>query len=253
VFVPGISNTLDNYSAHLAERATNVQRAAEALAPGAVATIAWLGYDAPGVVDAPLPAGARAGSSRLVRAMRGLLPRGGATTTVIGHSYGSVVVGAALQRGLPVDNVIVAGSPGMGVDTEAELHLPSGTRLYALRAPLDEVSWSENFGRDPSDPRFGATRLATGTPAGVGPIGHGGYFDPGTESLHNIARVVAGEDRTFTVRSPGRVEVAAGAASDVVAGPERFDPVGRLVGRLHDPDLFRDVTGDELEALLRAS
>ncbi len=48
--------------------------------------------------------------------------------TVIGHSYGSTVVGAAASGGhhLDADNVIAVGSPGMLVDRAGRLNLNAG-------------------------------------------------------------------------------------------------------------------------------
>jgi pimeloyl-ACP methyl ester carboxylesterase len=66
-----------------------------------------------------------------------------ANTTLIGHSYGSVVVGHALRHGARFDNVILTGSPGIDPDVHsvAELGVP-GTRFFAARSPGDFVSYT---------------------------------------------------------------------------------------------------------------
>ena len=129
-----------------------------------------------------------------------------------------------------MDNLVVLGSPGMAVDRASQLHL-DGTALYALRAPFDAVSWSENFGRDPSDPRFGATRLATGGGEHA-PSGHSSYFDEDTASLRNIASVVAGRPDLLAVQEPSAAETAGDVADDVwgwlVRAP--VDEVQQVVG-----------------------
>ncbi|MEK8109345.1 alpha/beta hydrolase [Micromonospora sp. M12] len=46
---------------------------------------------------------------------------------MLGHSYGSLVVGvAAREHGLAADALVFVGSPGVGVSHAAELGVPSG-------------------------------------------------------------------------------------------------------------------------------
>ena len=87
--------------------------------------------------------------------------------TVIGHSYGSTVVGAAASGGhhLDADNVIAVGSPGMLVDRAGRLNLNAGAGVYVMRADNDVIGmggvvteWT--LGADPTAPGFGAKRLA---------------------------------------------------------------------------------------------
>ena len=55
------------------------------------------------------------------------------TLTVVAHSFGSIVLGAALaEAGLHVTDVVVAGSPGMTVDALRQLHVQQSPLL--LRA-----------------------------------------------------------------------------------------------------------------------
>jgi hypothetical protein len=148
------------------------------------------------------------------------------------------------------------------------------TALYALRAPFDLVSWSENFGRDPSDPRFGAIRLATGT-GPHSPSGHSSYFDSGTMSLRNIAAVVAGRPDLLTVQRPSTAESAADVLDDVWGWTVRepvddvqalvdgvgsaIEPIAPLIDaadhltdlgqRLTSPDLWENAAEDVWHAL----
>lgn len=250
VFVPGITKTLDNFDdpGGMRDDARAVQAQASAAGRGSVATIAWLGYDTPGFLGAPFAAVARLAAHTLIRAVDGLLLRPGVMTTVVAHSYGSVVAGYAVRDGLRVDNVAVLGSPGMGVAEAAGLHAALGTRLFAARAPGDPVSYSENFGGDPSDPRFGATRIATGSGPGA-PVGHSDYLNPGTESTRNLARITMGDYDHVTVaqdslaerlaRDPSAVEHALRDPLENVE-PEPLRRLEHLDHRLKDPDLWAD-------------
>jgi hypothetical protein len=205
VLVPGIRNDPATFDS-LAADARNLKRQADRLGAGDVATIAWLGYRTPGLLDAPFDDRAVAASHRLAGLVGGLLLRAGVTTTVVAHSYGSLLVGRELRAGLRVDAVVALGSPGMTAKTAGGLHATPGTRLYAGRAPGDYVSLSENFGRDPSDPRFGAVRIATRTPGGPGPVGHTGYFTGQSECTRNLARIITGQYTAVTVLPPSPAE-----------------------------------------------
>jgi len=260
VLVPGITNTLASYARDprgLAAAARNLHGQANRAGRGPVATVAWLGYDTPGYRDAPTAAAARRAAPSLVRALAGLDLRPGTTATVVAHSYGSLVAGQALGRGLAVDNVVVLGSPGVGARRAADLAppadpgRPAGVRLFAARAPGDPVAWSQTFGPDPTDPRFGAVRLATGSPGEPGPRGHSAYLSGTTECTRNIVRVVTGDYRAVTALPAGPAERAGTAWSDGPPGtrppewgPEPVRRLTRLGRRAGDPDLWRDVAAD---------
>ena len=69
-------------------------------------------------------------------------------TTVIGHSYGTTVVGEATQApgGLRADDVVLAASPGINVDNAAAMHVPDGTsHVWATRDDNDPIVWAEGF------------------------------------------------------------------------------------------------------------
>ena len=209
VVVPGMGNDVARFATVL-EKAEALRRAAAGLSPSEdVAAIAWLGYDSP-TVDVVVDDEARVGAGHLVRFVDGLAAStvdAGVTLSVVGHSYGSLVTGLALQRGLAVQAVAVTGSPGMGTDDADDL---GDTPVYALRAPGDYVGWTEHFGTDPTDNRFGVTRLSTGDVAG-----HSGYFDDGTEALTNLALVVTGRGTEASVNEASWLEVGVDAV-DVV-------------------------------------
>ena len=129
-----------------------------------------------------------------------------AHVTLVGHSYGSTVVGAAMQAGpRRADDLVLVGSPGVLANRVGQLGL-SGSHTYVGEAALDPVADTGIFGADPGDPGFGATRIRVGAaPDRPWPdrvlAAHSQYFEPGSESLRNIARVVVG--RGSDVTRPG--------------------------------------------------
>jgi len=211
VLVPGSSTTADNYNAGLdlvRDRAPAVQAralydATRAAAPGQhVAVIAWLGYDAPQGVGrtAAREELARAGASALDTFTADLATlRPNAGITVIGHSYGSVVVGlAAADLPSQVKDLVVVGSPGMGVLRAADLH--TSAHVWAGQAAQDWINWvpavkvwGAGHGTLPTTPGFGDKVFGTN-----GVIDHDHYLAPGTQSLANIVDISLGRDSSVT-------------------------------------------------------
>jgi hypothetical protein len=169
--------------------------AARLAGPGTV-VVAWQGYDAPVGADALSARAAQAGGQELAVFLHGLGATTPASLSLLGHSYGSVVVGGAarssaevLGRPLPVRAIAVYGSPGLGrgVQSVADLRLAPGTEVYALAAPGDAVAWSGWHGENPVERDTGVVRLETGAVAG-----HSSYLDAGSVSLSGLALVAAG-------------------------------------------------------------
>jgi hypothetical protein len=189
VSVPGFGNKFDRFEGLVA----GVNRVRDAAGPDETAGIVWLGYDAPQVDDLLGVLGtdrAVAGGERLnefsAALNREITP--GARTTLLAHSYGSVVVGNALLRGAEFDNVIVAGSPGMGSEiTSVESLGVAPDRFFVLRADGDFVTLSRWHGRDPAGFRD-VRRLDTGDARGHPTLTS--YLRPGSEALANIVGVV---------------------------------------------------------------
>jgi hypothetical protein len=159
-----------------------------------VAVVAWLGYDPPDGIDldAVREDRARAGAAALAAFVRGVLAqRPGTIVTLIGHSYGAIVVGLAAPRLPAVGDVVALGAPGMGAHRAAEL---GGARVWSALAPHDWIRrvpqvrlLDLGHGRRPSSPGFGARPLPT---AGV--AGHDYYLVPGSATLSAVADVVLG-------------------------------------------------------------
>jgi hypothetical protein len=211
VLVPGVANRADNFNTGLGDvrdRAPAVQAramydAARAGSPGGhVAVIAWLGYDAPQGVgrSAAREELARAGATSLDRFAKDLaIMRPKATVTVIGHSYGSVVAGlAAADLPAQVKDLVVVGSPGMGVTSVADLH--TSAHVWAGQSARDWIDWVPAFqvwgaghGTIPTTPGFGDRVFGT-----RGVTDHDHYLAPGTQSLANIVDILLGRDSAVT-------------------------------------------------------
>lgn len=210
VLVPGAGDSGDNFWTGVGGRsyrspavqAANLYRSAAGYGPaaGRFAVIAWLGYQPPSGVDtaAAREDRAQAGAVALRRFLAGLLavdPH--ATIALLGHSYGSTVVGVAAHL-LPsqVTDIAVFGSPGMGVDNVAQLRTTA--RVWAGQSSQDWIRWIPGVrvlglghGTKPVDPSFGARIFGTG-----GVADHDHYLSPGTESLANLTRIAMfGTDR----------------------------------------------------------
>ncbi|PZF84413.1 alpha/beta hydrolase, partial [Micromonospora deserti] len=219
-YVPGMTAGLDDVPGELG-RAARVLSRCTALAPGEeTAAVLWLDYDAPDFLhEAAWPGQARDAGPALHRFQEGLRvthdgPPG--RQTVLGHSYGSLVVGiAARDHGLAADALVFVGSPGVGAAHAAELGLPPG-QVWASTAPDDLIRLARPpdelvrsgllgafppgsaaglvagadrelwFGPDPAHPGFGGRTFASGR------HGHTGYWEADNPALDGMARIVLG-------------------------------------------------------------
>ncbi|MFI1168670.1 alpha/beta hydrolase [Streptomyces sp. NPDC020801] len=200
VYVPGTTSDLDSIEGNI-NRMTTLWQTAHPVSDGkSVSTITWLGYDAPDdvVKDATYTHYAYDGAPAFDKFLDGLdASHSGDSAphrTVIGHSYGSSLVGAAAQTGdLHANDIVFAGSPGVEVSNADQLDVPKGHvwNEYADGDPVPELGrmiHGGGFGREiPADSGFGANQMATDTQ------GHGGYWNGGSESLKNQALVVVGK------------------------------------------------------------
>jgi hypothetical protein len=197
VLVPGMSTTVVDDLEPLLISAENVAEAARAAAPGlSVATLAWIGYRAPrNLLEATRRGPARRGAPALAGALAGLAGSRAATghadprTTVLAHSYGTVLLDQAADRPgrLATDAVVLLGSPGMERDGDLRRE---ATEVYDAVGGLDPVAVSGWFGEQPWRPEYGATLLPTDLHET-----HGSYYDPGQPTLAALGAVVAGTRR----------------------------------------------------------
>jgi hypothetical protein len=197
VLVPGMNNRLANYVRGVGGkkyRSPAVQAAGLHRATGSarLAVVAWLGYDTPqGFDEAKRSELAEAGAVALNRFLDRLATsRPEVTIALLGHSYGSVVIGRAAP-GLPrqVTDIAVFGSPGMDVGSAADLGVD--VRVWAGQSRSDWVRWAPGVrvlgvghGTKPVDREFGARVFPT---ADV--TDHDHYLAPGTDSLRALASI----------------------------------------------------------------
>ncbi|GAA3104369.1 hypothetical protein GCM10017600_68410 [Streptosporangium carneum] len=224
VYVPGTGTVLDGFGNQRsdAERAALTWDRASFHAPGKkVASIAWLGYEAPqwgttvslnGTVananaatkGAPLLASFTDG---LQAAHKGASD---VRLSVLGHSYGSTVVGLAAQQrfGKFADQVIFVGSPGVGAGSAKDLGVDSvwvgespndpvgdlGSLFLAPVRSSDGLKWGSPLGVDPSDSQFGARQFPVqGSGNSYDFAAHSSYWDPNSASLENIGHLIDGQ------------------------------------------------------------
>jgi hypothetical protein len=198
LLVPGIGNTPGDDLGGLVRAAREVAGVAGAAAPGStVATVVWLGYDSPGSVRQVIGrASAWDGGAALASSLAGLRAARQAVagpvgrTTVLAHSYGTVVVDEAadVAGSLAADAVVLLGSPGMEDDADS-LEVPE---VYDAASPSDRIASLGWFGKATGSTAYGSTALPVDPDAG-----HSDYYDDGRPTLTAIGKVVAG------VRTPG--------------------------------------------------
>ncbi|WAC89716.1 alpha/beta hydrolase [Mycobacterium sp. Aquia_213] len=188
------------------------------LRPGDVAVTTWMGYDRPmDLFEAAWPDRARAGGGALdafESGQRASHVGAPSIDTVIGHSYGSTLVGAAASGGhhLDANNVVAVGSPGMLVAHAGDLSLDPGANVYAMRARNDiiELVTDMTLGHDPAANDFGATRLFAAAGPSSDPLGltpsvaaHSSYWSEGNPALLNLGAVIAGVPPPQAIPSAG--------------------------------------------------
>jgi hypothetical protein len=239
VTTPGLNTTVHGAIEGMASEATDLRREALRqlnLTPGhehdSVSAIAWIGYDPPQVLGLDdlgnsLAGGwgvshddvAKAGAHDLARFYDGIQAThqgGPADLTAIGHSYGSLTTGLALQEpgDHGVSRALFYGSPGIEASTPQQLHLQPG-HVFTMETPDDPIQWVYDGPRIAHDvapflpPPFNT--LAEGVLGGADATGagHGGTLnlegahghsdyprvpdDGGTRTTnYNIAAVLAG-------------------------------------------------------------
>jgi Alpha/beta hydrolase len=243
VMVPGMTNELANVERDFRPRSELLYTELLAHAkPGeTVAVLMWLGYRNPQISDAYLAVGsdmARTGAELLTADVAALRKNSTAQITVVAHSYGTIVAGEAMKRGvdggLPVNRVVVVGSPGMNASSRSELGSPK-VDLYAssvgenpspivglvraaghvllktnpatfLTAPVASAFVDTATGRDwaasttnvqihGSDP---ARPSFGSTVFASDGLGHSAYFAPHSLGLTNIALVSLGREPVKT-------------------------------------------------------
>lgn len=219
VFTPGFTSTVDgsmeNYDQNLNDLKMQTEAVLDRMDPDAtVATVTWIGYQAPqATLESMAGPGstvlgeeaARAGAKELNSFLNGLDTgrTEDAHLTALGHSYGSLTTGLALQDSSGVDDVVVFGSPGLGTGNTADLQVPDEhvTSIEANEDAVADLGRTGHLGEDPST----MTGMRHGETGAVGAernilgrdlvevTGHSAYLTPNSTSQYNMAVTVAGE------------------------------------------------------------
>lgn len=209
VVVPGLHTNVEKTLNDYDDRAYYMKKAAENQAKNgeSVAMVEYLGYDAPQIeIEAASTDYAKNGAPGLAGFLNGMDASrehgaGDAHMTLFGHSYGSTTSGMAatlVNEGV-VDDIVLAGSPGAGVEDTAEYHVPEG-HAWVSAAPyqydmVQGMGSMFGFGKNP-DWADGFNRLSGDVgpaPSGFSPFGqHMDYFKDQTQAQYEIAGVIAG-------------------------------------------------------------
>jgi pimeloyl-ACP methyl ester carboxylesterase len=212
VYVPGLNTSLSTHfdQADIGHDQNMTLQANQDTGTDSNASIIWLGYNppqaqVPGIYHVAGTGDAAAAVPALTNCLAGLRAVNTEidNLTLVGHSYGSLVVGeTAKQSRLPVDNIVLIGSPGVSVYHAADLNIPA-SHVWAGEAANDPVGQFRWFSNAPTDPDFGANQfvVAAGdtTPLGTGLNAHGEYFNENSQSLKNIASIITGQYGNVTL------------------------------------------------------
>ncbi|MGY0024003.1 alpha/beta hydrolase [Streptomyces sp. YJ-C3] len=228
-YVPGTGTNLGGIDKDIV-RGERLWSTSSAMAPGQdVSTITWFDYDAPrsaypGDKGDAIPQAihdqyAEKGGPTLREFLEGNRiahqtasgPNDFGHSTVIGHSYGSTVIGDAAKSGsfkdgpLAADDVLVAGSPGMQAARSADLGIDPN-HMWAMQGTGND-DFVTGGGRAvglggggviPTDDAFGSHVMKTDGG------NHGAYWDVDgnnrpSEALKNQARVIVGDYKSVTL------------------------------------------------------
>ncbi|GAA0922625.1 alpha/beta hydrolase [Nonomuraea longicatena] len=202
--VSGFTSGLDAAHADL-ERSRALWQQATATSGGrSVASITWLGYDAPqldpGLFDpdrsVAFSGAAVKGGKALAAFADGLRashePSGTARSIIVGHSYGSLTTGraAVLRPGQLADDIILIGSPGVGVSHASGLGIDP-QHVWVGEAGGDPVATLGRFGADPGDASFGARHIPAGRDLWTS--AHSSYWNQDSPSLRNLGSIINGQ------------------------------------------------------------
>ncbi|WP_157897305.1 alpha/beta hydrolase [Mycobacteroides franklinii] len=211
-YVPGTGQDMSRFqfSAEKSDQMwLSAMRADADLGASDVSVTTWMGYDRPmNLWEAKDTGWALGGAQALDDYQSGLrASHNGAASinTVIGHSYGSTLAGAAATNGhfLDANNFIAVGSPGVLADNANQLNLDPGANVYATRARHDIISFAGGWtlGISPTEDSFGAHVFGASPGPTTGPgflqlpslAAHSSYWDSmENPALINMGRVIVG-------------------------------------------------------------
>lgn len=187
-FVPGALNGFGEYDDSMSRVDQMVSDANGVNGSGNTAGIMWLDYDSPTVgTFGEFNAGMAAPDLQEFQAgMRATHEGPPSTNTVIGHSYGTTVVGHAAMGDIDSDQVLFLGSVGTGATDVSDFTVDADdvyagvtTNDYEAHIPLHTKPL-------PHWESFGATAFEAGEGR------HSDYWDENTTSRDQIADIVTG-------------------------------------------------------------
>ena len=163
------------------------------------ATVAWIGYQTPGMLDIASLDRAQSGANFLGHAIQGIRAARADSQpfiSLVTHSYGSTAAMMELAKGgMPVDALAIIGSPGSAVQSASALDVTHGN-VFVGEAAWDPIVNTAFYGSDPGARSFGARTMdvaAATDPITHKPlaaaVGHLGYFDAGTTAMRNLALI----------------------------------------------------------------
>jgi hypothetical protein len=210
------------------DQAVELRQLAGVANPESVATIAWLGYEAPGMnFDVTDDALAKAGAGPLNNFYQGL----GATSnvpdqeiTAFGHSYGSLTTSLALQQGAPVDNVVLYGSPGAELSNASQLGVAPGHAFY-MNGITDGVpttiAGTHNFG-PPLSEVPGFTELSSNSGQALPPPYGDGQWHERAYGHSEYPRL--GSNGELRMSGYNMAAILAGLPGETIAPPQNLPP-----------------------------
>jgi hypothetical protein len=162
-----------------------------------VATVAWIGYQTPHLLNVGSLDLAYEGRDAIAAAVDGLQTlRSGDQpfVSLLAHSYGSTAALLALEQNTTVDALAMIGSPGSPAQHVGDLNVRGD--VFVGEAAWDPIPNSSFFGSDPGASSYGARMMSVAGTVDVitnkvlaGSSGHNEYWSPGTESMRNLALV----------------------------------------------------------------
>ncbi|MBP2330767.1 hypothetical protein JOF56_011152 [Kibdelosporangium banguiense] len=204
-YVPGTYSTVADMKTDLT-RADQMVLAAKNAGSPSTSVITWVGYEAPqGIPEAAQNKFADNGKAALNNFQDGLREthQGEKShNTVVGHSYGTVLIGHAARDGkLNADEAVFVASPGVGVTNVKDLHLTGvpedkvADRVHSTTAQYDPINVVAGT-HGPSPTQFTNTfESAPGPPSAVGwnQAVHSMYWETGNPALTNMGNIIAGK------------------------------------------------------------
>ncbi len=178
------------------------------IADATVATVAWIGYQTPHLLNVGSLDLAYQGRDALTGTIEGLHATRSADqpfVSILAHSYGSTAALMALtEKDFTVDALALIGSPGSPAQSVDELHVRGGN-VFVGEAGWDPITNTSFFGSDPGAASYGAKAMSVSGSKDVitnkklePSSGHNEYFALGTESLRNLALIAIDQGALVT-------------------------------------------------------